>query len=1084
MSNTDALENKNIILNMINRLDYVPTPNVNLTISTDSKMCITKLISMTYTNIIQYVINICESINIIFTKNKNDDLEKIITDYDNNIHILKNDDLEKIITNYYNVIHFLKDIKKYRCDKNNIVDFFEYISNPTIIPHILTNYINDFHTKIMLEIYHLNFFEKFNLDSNNNFHLSILISKFIQCKKNLKIDLEILKGRLKSNIIDQTKILSSDIVQCITDEVNTLIQKVHDSNQFEILEKIKSLIGNIKELLEKNDISFIQKISEKFDLPDIINKINRIKYYFYILRKFDFGIYFQKECGEIIQNNCKLLTKIEKKYNNKLKQIYILYNDNIKQYFNNFFHKIIDYSNNSIQNLKIIIETVSSIIQSFHERSMVSIINDLMLMLTKLDNFEQNEFNSVNFVIHAIDQIELLETLGVEIEIKLFNINKLKKKLISLNINTQIIHDNLLTKTINKIESDVSTLVETFIIKMKDIYNKLEHHSKKKLLQIFKLNVQLSIEQPLYNFISNIDKNIQLEIPIINTDDLKIILKNIDELSKLNDSSNILKSVIWFSSINNLISLMEKSEMIEMSYDIFKQKIKKLLINIDSYLNKITSKKDLESIICHYTTSIKLFSIILKKLEKPRELNKFVHLIKSNVNNLLSNHSIQLRPLKRIKNLNILQVTINDLNLMTEYKIKLDNEMLWYTTIPKIQKMFSTQKPYYDFVDATIFSKITKLFDVKIDATPDKLDQINHVLKIVSSDKIKLSIINSDLIIIAHCFKISHIMKHVEKSIQNIYIYCMDIIIFDTSITLPGKNLIIISPNWIIEKNLKIQLSGLNALDPLTTNQTKSSRYEINGEGLDGLDGLPGNPGKNSGNFYGLGLCFDNINYLMIETNGGTGSNGQNGGNGSDGSKGKNATETSYSKWELSNIIRDKNNSNQKPEIHGIPYNRIKTYYGFNGKNGGCGGLGGQGGRGGYPGKVKIINENNIIRKTIGSSSDGLNGINGFSGKNGDHGDDLEVYVMNIHDTKYTKIIKNSNVGNNIKSRTGINSQNIKIPDTPKDFNKIINKSKDYLLTELLNLKREYFFYFQVQWNILKRLCKTSKLGLNKSIFN
>lgn len=195
---------------------------------------------------------------------------------------------------------------------------------------------------------------------------------------------------------------------------------------------------------------------------------------------------------------------------------------------------------------------------------------------------------------------------------------------------------------------------------------------------------------------------------------------------------------------------------------------------------------------------------------------------------------------------------------------------------------------------------------------------------------------------------------------KSIKIIASDSIVFDRSIEMHGKNLIIIAPTWHIVESINIDLSGMPQKDHQHARR------------LPTLHRKDGQEGKDGGNFYGIVCEVIGSSNLVINVSGGKGQNGQNGKNGRDGSNGKDATINNY-------LAKHISSSGQE------------IYKGFPGESGGDAGKGGKGGAGGKAGDVEIITKGasieivQIINMPGEEGSEGMSGVPGYGGKHGNN---------------------------------------------------------------------------------------------------
>lgn len=115
--------------------------------------------------------------------------------------------------------------------------------------------------------------------------------------------------------------------------------------------------------------------------------------------------------------------------------------------------------------------------------------------------------------------------------------------------------------------------------------------------------------------------------------------------------------------------------------------------------------------------------------------------------------------------------------------------------------------------------------------------------------------------------------------------YAFKLFIMDADLVLPGVNLAIIAPNWSIDSNKAIDLSGRSGRgpDPKPATPKTPDKYTIPPD--HGADGKPGYPGESSGNLMIIGLSDNDTTKLTIKLNGGDGGGGQDAGNGGNAQK-------------------------------------------------------------------------------------------------------------------------------------------------------------------------------------------------------
>ena len=279
--------------------------------------------------------------------------------------------------------------------------------------------------------------------------------------------------------------------------------------------------------------------------------------------------------------------------------------------------------------------------------------------------------------------------------------------------------------------------------------------------------------------------------------------------------------------------------------------------------------------------------------------------------------------------------------------------------------------------------------------------------------------------------KISDELK--KAKYDEVEVHVQQVLVINSNVTLPGKNLVLACPNIKITTKVTIDLSGKDAL-PMQ-NQKAKNGTKSGGHGHDGQDG---DHGQSGGNILILSDSIDNGAWLNLISNGGSGANGQDGGDGQDGQAGKDGASLNLKSLDQFNDkfpdlrIFEGNERNRKQRqildminidkkkyvsVHGgydrsvrgkmsdggfpIIYgnyvacyvftNTISSFilveglHGTTGTSGGNAGSGGCAGLGGFPGEKAIKGLKN--RQCQGSVNVGINkGSVGSSGQNGKNG--------------------------------------------------------------------------------------------------
>jgi hypothetical protein len=194
-------------------------------------------------------------------------------------------------------------------------------------------------------------------------------------------------------------------------------------------------------------------------------------------------------------------------------------------------------------------------------------------------------------------------------------------------------------------------------------------------------------------------------------------------------------------------------------------------------------------------------------------------------------------------------------------------------------------------------------------------------------------------------------------SFKELYIFAVQTVFIDESLSEPGKNVYILAPVWNILGAHSINLRGKDAV-PLIA-QSGGDRK------------MAGDPGEPGGNFVGVGDNFVNGNGLTIDVSGGDGGNGVDGEKGHDGKNGVHGYVASSSV--------DYGHMSYEGDLSETKH----TYIGLDGTPGCRGGDGGKSGYGAKPGYITVNSPE--FTQLANAGKNGSEGIGSKGGKGGAH---------------------------------------------------------------------------------------------------
>ncbi len=414
----------------------------------------------------------------------------------------------------------------------------------------------------------------------------------------------------------------------------------------------------------------------------------------------------------------------------------------------------------------------------------------------------------------------------------------------------------------------------------------------------------------------------------------------------------------------------------------------------------------------------KLILLKIKQVTRKEGLDPFINELTT------ISHSSDL--LSFIKNINnYIQGIKNQFSNIKDLNVKDIKEL------PKVLGIFE-QLSFYDRKDDYNFHS-EDYHNIK--------NGLNSIIKKIHYLKGGLEVIRNqeELIIYDNFVNVADINKVIKTNqdinFSTLKIYASVSIYFNEDVTLPSKNLVLISPQWYFCRKVRIDLSGIDAA-PHTKLQADKNQ--------DGLPGLPGFPG---GNFFGVYCKQNSYHEIDISSEEGRGGPGQCGGDGDVGENGSSGQQLfNESIGQAQSAIQSYNQPNQILAIQAIKNTNIqdflkqenylkveedtkrcfyccipeyytKTYTinisGIPGNRGADGGLGGASGSDGAPGTIEIVNAvtgDYQLLHTNGSKSKQQDGVGGKGGRGGKNGDDFHAQYIEfekVYKVGYCNIIGN-----------------------------------------------------------------------------
>lgn len=927
---------------------------------------------------------------------------------------------------------------------------------------------NSYHKKIMQEIDNFIFYEHIDPNLNNSLYVSEWLFRFSQCGTELKSELDRIEGQIKSKIIGDAKNIIDSIVATVQQNMFEKLKKMSKENSIGFIRGCKTYSENIDNLVLQKDLDldifcFINSglISDK--------SLDLILLHKNILITFDDD--YKLKYRENIKSSVEPLRYLRQEYKNKIEDLKKNILNTIEQCFEHFSQNIINATNDkSLKKIKTLKNQFCELTKLINETDS---FEDLIQMMLK--HFTANM--SLGKIRINLTQLGKLKMAGIEIET--IDANKYIKILLSVEKTVCMYYENLSIKMSEEFENQINNKIESFIFIIKSFYDKLNgNETQKNLINVFdNFEIDTNLSQQIINIKKEIETN-KFQIDIKDLDSISHIIKKSINIEQRN---NIMFSSFWYIEVSNLALIFKEKERIEMVREKFIYNFEAFLKDIENYIRQIEINDNIKTITPELQNCNELVSIIFDGINQ-QESENFVNFVEIHVRKIFGiNNKLDAVNIINMKNLKIKDLVLGEtiqINKLKQLEVKIKNNLCWYGALPQIYEKISDKKFHYDSVDTNNFKKF--LNDLKISepenisCDANKINKLNNLLNFILHDSLKIEFGTNKIINISgNNIKCSDFYKKLTKNVKLINIRCLDTITFDVSVDLPGVNMIVISPKWIIQQNVIINLSGADAKNNSSDQAGNGYGYDSQMVSQNGCDGLSGSPGQNSGCFYGIGNEFYNLQNLDIKTDGGQGGNGQNGGNGANGKNGKDATiYDCYYEKKLSAVIK---NWEKQEKINGKTYNRTGMRIGYPGSRGGNGGNGGLGGIGGFPGTVKIWQNNTVTKMSSGKKNDGTAGIVGNPGRGGKDGNDLEVYIYNIHHTQYTKSIINDRSGKSGKNKnfSNITNDNCLVDKTKHTtkFKKYIAKTKSEYKSKILSLQNENELFYKIRGSMLQKFC-------------
>ena len=697
--------------------------------------------------------------------------------------------------------------------------------------------------------------------------------------------------------------------------------------------------------------------------------------------------------------------------------------------------------------------------------------------------------------------LKLSDLIANGIQVELPNNGDFTKNILYSSKKIINLYESYSQQKVQEFNKSIGNLTDSFVLKLWHLYSDFTKWGKidEKSLFIseFEDYVSSSSKKDFLSFVVDMRNGLG---QFINLEELPKIIEIVSNFNNLELPGKVLNTSYVSGSVSKLLREIHEDAQKNLAAEDAKNEISILLHGIEGNLDKIIKQSGTVTEIGEKLKKLdhQLSGII--SCSSGKKAPEFTEIIKNTISDeyFYERKSVINKHLRKVSEASDLVIDHEVLSGFVHLSDKVGEEVDWYESLPEFYQVVATDR-FWKNKDPEKFKFITKenfrgfldsiyKFSTSIKYISDfnyeakKAEELNSLLEatLKSHFRVEANEQPDVLSVVGNNIKLSEVKRYITDSIKTIKIKSFCSVEFDADLKAQEANLVIISPKWVVNNNVKIDLSGLDALHHKSA-ASDGFGYNVASNGSEGDDGLPGIPGGNGGNFYGVGSEFWGLDKLCVDVSGGDGGNGQDGGDGADGlDNRKHATVNKFYKKDIENtsgvhknywLLRD-----YGAEDCRFIYDKIEHYYGFPGGNGGDGGRAGAGGYGGHKGSAKILcgTEEKIFMVLDDVGNLGRPGQGGSGGKGGKFSNDVDIYRGYACDDEYSHI-DYAKYGRKSKkySPDGLSPKELVTEDglSPdiEYFDILVNSVKQEYLSSYDNDSQDHSkFYFKVQKPSLK----------------
>lgn len=873
--------------------------------------------------------------------------------------------------------------------------------------------------KLVSLVEQFEFFVQIEPDSVKAFNYDLVKPIFTQTEIAIKNKIDWFVGRLKGQIYEKSQSILKEFANQVNEHVQKQVKKASESSNLKDMEACKDFMQKIGNLLTtfafESPGSKIDKLSEivkQLNLASLTKKFEDLNVYRNLVDLFP--EYFDRtKYYEDLNNVMRPIGSLSDSYHEAQQGQQKVWHDRFNQIFDSLFKQIEELTKVDLVRTAKLAKNVESIYTTFSDdaqRDLGSVLPAVIEIIN--DDTLLTAFTSAQSI---VEKIENLNKIGLRID----NVKEavLRQAVGEVKVLIKESFVKLYQEKVEDIAKKVSDIVKENCVSLSD----LQQQSLEELLINWKGGIGDLLAEFQKGVLSSWIVSLYLGSTIKEAKDLELLTKSlsIDEVSTLQRKE--------FSNVSSKIDDLYQYIISDPAGRIlqnFTLKVLEKLEALHTYGQSITDiKQNLREFLEHLNTQLVGDQVtiegIIEKAPKflrfddlPDEINQFLS-IPFSMDKVASS-------INKIKGeVAILDHWYNSIGLVHDIIMKFGYS--FYKEYPVINdqnfaRFFNTLSEK----DGNLGKDFEFLGYHKV--ISNHLNSLlDHSWRSGREVKFKTNKESGEVVFTGQCIVLSKLLESVDDSAKSIKVYAQGTVVLDTDITKHGVNFTIFAPYWDILKPLTIDLSGLDAKNYASGQNSAMGYSMIDGRGNSGPNGLNGQRGGDSGSFYAAGYKFTKLpDQIHFNLTGGKGGDGQRGGDGATGYSGNASSLADF--YNDHNCFRLDAEWSHRFDF-GKMYNRIELVKGQDGSqggNGGAGGLAGRGGNGGYACIYDLEHGGATPWSLAGAKGkDGKFGDCGTVGQGGYFGNNLKVWYYQNQWGSYIRYYEQHNSGYQYKSHNG-----------------------------------------------------------------